>query len=172
MLGEDGAGKLRGGPRGMVVVALSLVEHRGLLNGRWELAIRRPPPERPAAAWPVQALAELQRVPPQPILATPHESAQQLELALSERLRPGLGRDGELVRRCAGKHDYLDEFARPFGARFLASQRFRPPNIRSVHADGNAVIVLWDGRGIAVDGNPMRTPMPSSCGCVTARSSR
>jgi len=23
-----------------------------------------------------------------------------------------------------------------------------------VHADGNTVIVLWDGRGIAVDGKP------------------
>ncbi|HEX4281153.1 MAG TPA: nuclear transport factor 2 family protein [Solirubrobacteraceae bacterium] len=46
------------------------------------------------------------------------------------------------------------EFVKPFGARFLASERFRPTNIRSVHADGNAVIVLWDGRGIAIDGKP------------------
>ena len=47
----------------------------------------------------------------------------------------------------AGKHEYLEEFVKPFGARFLASERFRPTNIRSVHADGNTVIVLWDGRG-------------------------
>ena len=54
----------------------------------------------------------------------------------------------------ASKHEYLEEFVKPFGARFLASDRFRPTNIRSVHADGNTVIVLWDGRGIAVDGKP------------------
>jgi ketosteroid isomerase-like protein len=54
----------------------------------------------------------------------------------------------------AGKQEYLEEFARPFGARFLASARFRPTKIRSVHADGNTVIVLWDGRGIAIDGKP------------------
>jgi ketosteroid isomerase-like protein len=42
----------------------------------------------------------------------------------------------------------------PFGAHFLASERFRPTNIRSLHADGNTVIVLWDGHGIAIDGKP------------------
>jgi uncharacterized protein len=54
----------------------------------------------------------------------------------------------------ASKHEYLEEFVKPFGARFLASERFRPTNIRSVHADGNTVIVLWDGRSIAIDGKP------------------
>jgi ketosteroid isomerase-like protein len=57
-------------------------------------------------------------------------------------------------REYASKHEYLEEFVKPFGARFLASERFRPTNIRSVHADGNIVIVLWDGRGIAIDGKP------------------
>jgi hypothetical protein len=33
-------------------------------------------------------------------------------------------------REYASKHEYLEEFAKPFGARFLASQRFRPTNIR------------------------------------------
>jgi ketosteroid isomerase-like protein len=54
----------------------------------------------------------------------------------------------------ASKHEYLEEFVKSFGARFLASERFRPTNIRSVHADGNTVIVLWDGHGIAIDGKP------------------
>jgi len=54
----------------------------------------------------------------------------------------------------ASKHQYVEEFVKPFGARFLASERFRPTRIRSVHADGNSVIVLWDGRGVAVDGKP------------------
>ena len=57
-------------------------------------------------------------------------------------------------REYAGKHEYVEEFVKPFGARFLPSERFRPTNIRSVHADGNTVIVLWDGRGIAIDGKP------------------
>jgi hypothetical protein len=43
----------------------------------------------------------------------------------------------------------------PFGARFSASgDPFRPVTIRSVNADGDTVIVLWDGRGIANDGKP------------------
>ena len=28
--------------------------------------------------------------------------------------------------------------------------------MRSVHADGDTVIVLWDGRGIAIDGHPYK----------------
>ena len=40
------------------------------------------------------------------------------------------------------------------GARFSSSEPFRPTTIRSVHADGDTVIVLWDGRGIANDGRP------------------
>jgi hypothetical protein len=37
----------------------------------------------------------------------------------------------------------------PFGARLTTSDPFRPITIRSVHADADMVIVLWDGRGIA-----------------------
>jgi ketosteroid isomerase-like protein len=54
----------------------------------------------------------------------------------------------------ASKQEYMEEFVRPFGARFRPSARFRPTNIRAVHADGDTVIVLWDGRGIAIDGKP------------------
>lgn len=42
----------------------------------------------------------------------------------------------------------------PFGARFSTSEPFRPVNIRAVYADGDCVIVLWDGRGVANDGQP------------------
>jgi ketosteroid isomerase-like protein len=52
----------------------------------------------------------------------------------------------------AGKREYIEEFVKPFGARFRRSDRFRPTHIRAVHADGDTVIVLWDGRGIATDG--------------------
>jgi hypothetical protein len=37
-------------------------------------------------------------------------------------------------------------------ARFAAGQAFRPSRIRSIHADADTVIVIWDGRGIANDG--------------------
>jgi ketosteroid isomerase-like protein len=40
------------------------------------------------------------------------------------------------------------------GARFATGERFRPIRIRSVHADGDTVIVVWDGRGVANDGRP------------------
>ena len=49
---------------------------------------------------------------------------------------------------------FIDEVLAPFGARFSSSQPFRPTTIRSVHADGDTVIVVWDGRGIANDGQP------------------
>jgi hypothetical protein len=49
---------------------------------------------------------------------------------------------------------FIDEVLTPFGARFPASTPFRPVTIRSVHADGDTVVVVWDGRGIANDGLP------------------
>jgi len=54
----------------------------------------------------------------------------------------------------ASKQQFVDEVLRPFGARFTASDPFRPTKIRAVYADGDTVIVLWDGRGIAIDGHP------------------
>jgi uncharacterized protein len=52
------------------------------------------------------------------------------------------------------KQQFIDEVLTPFGARFTTSDPFRPIAIRSIHADGETVIVLWDGRGIASDGQP------------------
>lgn len=54
----------------------------------------------------------------------------------------------------SSKQDFIDRVLRPFGARFTTSDPFRPIRIRSVYADGDTVIVLWDGRGIAIDGQP------------------
>ena len=53
-----------------------------------------------------------------------------------------------------GKRQFIDEVLTPFGARFSSSDPFRPVETRSLHADGDTVIVLWDGRGIANDGQP------------------
>lgn len=43
---------------------------------------------------------------------------------------------------------------RPFGARFADGERFRPIHVRAVVADGSTVVVVWDGHGIANDGQP------------------
>jgi ketosteroid isomerase-like protein len=52
------------------------------------------------------------------------------------------------------RQQFIDEVLAPFGARFAAGERFRPVRVRSVHADGDTVIVVWDGRGVANDGRP------------------
>jgi ketosteroid isomerase-like protein len=41
---------------------------------------------------------------------------------------------------------------RPFGARF--SRPFRPVVVRGVYADGDTVVVVWDGGGTRLDGKP------------------
>jgi uncharacterized protein len=52
------------------------------------------------------------------------------------------------------KQQLIDEVLTPFGTRFAVSDPFRPVTIRSVYADGDTVIVLWDGCGVANDGKP------------------
>ena len=39
----------------------------------------------------------------------------------------------------------------PFGRRFSTSDPFRPVSVRGVHADGDIVIVFWDGRGTTIE---------------------
>jgi ketosteroid isomerase-like protein len=46
------------------------------------------------------------------------------------------------------KQQFIDEVLASF------TEPFRPVKIRSVYADGDCVIVLWDGRGVANDGQP------------------
>ena len=57
-------------------------------------------------------------------------------------------------KQYGSKQEFVDEVLAPFGARFSAGERFRPVTIRSIHADGDTVVVLWDGHGIANDGRP------------------
>jgi len=51
-----------------------------------------------------------------------------------------------------GKEAFVGEVLEPFGARF--SERFRPVTVRSIYADGDTVVVLWDGEGTRLDGKP------------------
>ena len=50
------------------------------------------------------------------------------------------------------RQEFINEVLAPFGARFGAGKQFRPVRIRSIHADGDTVIVVWDGSGLANDG--------------------
>jgi hypothetical protein len=52
------------------------------------------------------------------------------------------------------KQQFIDEVPAPLAARFPTFDPFRPITIRSVHADGDTVTVVWDGRGITNDGQP------------------
>jgi ketosteroid isomerase-like protein len=57
-------------------------------------------------------------------------------------------------REYGDAQQFVDEVLAPFAARFADGERFRPVNVRSIHADGDTVIVVWDGHGVASDGRP------------------
>jgi len=57
-------------------------------------------------------------------------------------------------REYRSKQQFIDEVLAPFGARFDPGQRFRPVTIRTVLADADTVVVVWEGRGITTDGKP------------------
>jgi uncharacterized protein len=65
-------------------------------------------------------------------------------------------------REHGSRQQLIDKVLEPCGARFATSEPFRPIRIRSVLADGDTVIVRWDGHGIANDGRPTRTATPGS----------
>lgn len=51
------------------------------------------------------------------------------------------------------KEQFMTEVIRPFNARM---QEPLKPTIRTVHADGNAVIVMFDAESVCIDGLPYR----------------
>ena len=53
-----------------------------------------------------------------------------------------------------GTQQFIDQVLGPFGARFRSGEPFRPLRIRAILADGDNVVVLWDGRGVANDERP------------------
>jgi uncharacterized protein len=57
-------------------------------------------------------------------------------------------------REYTSSEEFIDEVLAPFGARFAAGEPFRPSHVRSIHADDDSVIVVWDGHGVANDGQP------------------
>jgi ketosteroid isomerase-like protein len=55
-------------------------------------------------------------------------------------------------KQYAATQQFVDEVMAPTAARFIHGEPFRPIAIRAVHADGDTVIVRWDGHGVANDG--------------------
>lgn len=54
----------------------------------------------------------------------------------------------------------------PFGQRFTATAPFRPVHIRQVVAEGDRVVVLWDGEGETIAGTTYPAgPEIQSCRC-------
>jgi ketosteroid isomerase-like protein len=51
-----------------------------------------------------------------------------------------------------GKEAFVGEVLEPFGARF--SEWFRPVAVHGIYAEGDTVIVRWDGEGKRLDGEP------------------
>jgi ketosteroid isomerase-like protein len=52
--------------------------------------------------------------------------------------------------------EFSDQVLHPFGARFRPDAPFRPVTIRGIYADGDTVIVLWDGEGTTTAGTTYR----------------
>jgi uncharacterized protein len=57
-------------------------------------------------------------------------------------------------KQYGSRQEFIDEVLAPFSARFSHREPFRPTEIRSITAEGDTVVVVWDGRGIANDGEP------------------
>lgn len=53
----------------------------------------------------------------------------------------------------SGKRDFMSSVILPFNARMSTPLR---PTIREIYADGDTVIVFFDGEGTALDGKPYR----------------
>lgn len=101
---------------------------------------------------------------------SPHSSASNLAIvqAAFDRWRAQSGGPFELLaedaqwtivgssplsRTYVSKQDFIDTVITPFNARVV---RPLSPTIRKMHADGNAVIILFDGETEATDGRPYR----------------
>ena len=56
--------------------------------------------------------------------------------------------------RYASRREFVEGVLEPFGRRFVHGERFRPVLVRTIVDDGDTVVVVWDGRGIANDGVP------------------
>ncbi|MGO4614487.1 nuclear transport factor 2 family protein [Nocardia sp. 2YAB30] len=54
------------------------------------------------------------------------------------------------------KQAFVDEVLAPFGARFDPTSPFRPVTVRGTYADGDTVMIVWDGEGTTRAGTTYR----------------
>ncbi len=73
---------------------------------------------------------------------------------LADDLRWTIVGRSQVSKTFNSKEQFVGEVLRPFGARF--SHTFRPVTLRGVYADGDTVIVVWDGEGTRRDGKPYK----------------
>jgi uncharacterized protein len=71
---------------------------------------------------------------------------------LADDLRWTIVGRSEVSKTFESKDEFVGEVLEPFGARF--SEPFRPGAVHGVYADGDTVVVLWDGEGTRLDGKP------------------
>ena len=73
---------------------------------------------------------------------------------LADNLRWTIVGRSAVSKTFRSKDEFVGEVLRPFGARFSQSRPFKPAAVRGVYADGDSVIVMRDGEGTRLDGNP------------------
>jgi len=93
---------------------------------------------------------------PRAVATAAFEAWQRGEAPITEIFAPQMrwrieGRSAA-AREYGSTAEFVEQVLAPFGARFAQGERFRPVRIRSVLADGDTAVVLWDGRGVANDG--------------------
>jgi|SRR5579875_2045589 len=59
-------------------------------------------------------------------------------------------------RRYGSAAEFIEEVLEPFAARFDPEKPFRPVRIRTVVAEDDQVVVLWDGEGGTIAGTTYR----------------
>jgi ketosteroid isomerase-like protein len=59
-------------------------------------------------------------------------------------------------RTYASAAEFVEQVLQPFGARFSTTNPFRPVKVRQIVAEGDRVVVLWDGEGETIAGTIYR----------------
>lgn len=73
---------------------------------------------------------------------------------LADELRWEIVGNSAVSKQYEHKQQFIDEVLKPFGQRFRTP--FRPTVIRGIYEDGDTVVVLWGGEGVALDGEAYR----------------
>jgi ketosteroid isomerase-like protein len=83
-----------------------------------------------------------------------HDGTGSITDLLAEDVRWTIVGRSQVSKTFDSKEQFIGEVLGPFAARF--SQPFRPVAMRGIYADGDTVVVLWDGEGTRRDGQPYK----------------